>query len=131
MSKANSKYNPEEMWLTTRDNEYNPFTDYDEWRDFDVDAYATDHPAYCTEAYAMRILGLRNPLDYSSSAIIEELMNVYEEIITINNEMGIDIYQIITREGERLDHVPQELLYDTHKTYEAPRGRGPQDTPAP
>lgn len=131
MPKKESKYKPEDILLTTRDNEHNPFTEYDEWRDFDIDAYATDHPAYCTEAYCMRILGLRNPIDYSSDAIAEELMNVFEEIITINNEMGVDVYQIITREGERLDHVPPELLYDTYKTYETPRGGGPENTPTP
>lgn len=131
MPKTKSKYSPEDIWLTTRDNEYNPFTDYDNWHNYDVDAYATDHPAYCTEAYWMRVLGLRNPMDYSSDAIAEELMNIFEEIITINNEMGLNIYQIITREGERLDHVPQELLYNVHKTYEPPGGGASQNTPTP
>lgn len=101
-----------DILLTTRDNEYNPFTQYDEWRDFDCDANSSTHPAYCTEAYCMRVLGLRNPDDYSVDAIAEELVQVFEEIITINNEIGNDAYIIITREGQRLDHVPPELLYN-------------------
>lgn len=101
----------EDIWLTTKDNIYNPFVDYDEWRDYDIDAYSSTHPAYCTEAYMMRVFGMRNPMDYSTDSIAEELVNIFEEIITINNEMGNDIYEIITREGKRLKHVPPELLY--------------------
>ena len=100
----------EDILLTTKDNQYNPFIDYDNWRDFDCDANSPTHPAYCTEAYSMRVLGYRDPSEYSTAAISEELMGVYEEIIAINKEIGNDIYIIITREGERLDHVPPELL---------------------
>lgn len=126
----------EDIWLTTKDNEWNPFLNYDEWRDYDTDAYAADHPAYCTEAYLMRVLGMRNPLDYSTDAIVEELMNIFEEIITINNEIGNDVYCIITREGTKLDHVPPELLYNTPKAYvpkdkEDTPGEGSKTTPTP
>ena len=122
----------EDILLTTRDNEWNPFLNYDEWRDYDTDANSPKHPAYCTEAYCMRVLGMRNPLDYSTEAIVEELMNIYEEIITINNEIGNDIYQIITRDGSRLDHVPPELLHQTFKQYyNTPGGGASQNTPTP
>lgn len=131
MAKTASKYKAEDLWLTTKDNVYNPFTNYDEWHMYDTDAYAKDHPAYCTEAYWMRELGLRNPDDYSIEALVDELLPVFEEIITINNEMGLDIYQIITREGERLDHVPPEFLYSTTKSYVTPREGGPENTPTP
>ena len=100
----------EDILLTTKDNQYNPFIDYDNWRDFDCDANSPTHPAYCTEAYSMRVLGYRDPSEYSTAAISEELMGACEEIIAINKEIGNDIYIIITREGERLDHVPPELL---------------------
>ena len=100
----------EDILLTTKDNEYNPFTQYDEWRDWDCDANSNSHPAYCTEAYCARVLGLRDPDGFSTEAISEELMGVFEEIITINNEIGNDIYVVITREGDRLEHVPPELL---------------------
>lgn len=107
----------EDILLTTKDNEYNPFTDYDHWRDFDTDANSPTHDAYCTEAYVMRILGLRNPEDFTPEAVSEELMNVYEEIIAINNEIGNDNYVVITREGKKLPHVPPELLTYTLKEY--------------
>ena len=120
-----------DIWLTTKDNEWNPFTNYDEWRIFDTDANSPTHPAYCTEAYAMRVLGFRNPLDYSTDAITDELMNVYEEIITINKEMGLDIYEIITPQGIRLEHVPPELLFAPVIDKYIPPGGGPQTPPTP
>lgn len=107
----------EDILLTTKDNEWNPFTHYDEWRDFDCDANSRTHPAYCTEAYWMRVLGLRSPEDFSTEAISEELMGVFEEIIAINKEIGNDVYILITRDGERLDHVPPELLSSTPVEY--------------
>lgn len=122
----------EDILLTTKDNEYNPFENYDEWRDYDVDENSPTHPAYCTEAYCMRVLGMRSPIDFSTAAISEELMGVYEEIIAINKEIGNDIYEVITREGKRLPHVPQEFLNwgAPVNKYEAP-GEGSPNTPTP
>lgn len=96
----------EDILLTTKDNEFNPFTDEDNWRAFDTDY---SHP-YNTEAYYMRVLGMRNPDNFTSDELAYELLQVFEEIININQEMGIDLYELITREGKRLDHVPPELL---------------------
>ena len=102
-------YKAEDILLTTKDNPFNPFTDEDNWRAFDTDY---SHP-YNTEAYYMRELGLRNPDNFDSDTLALELIQIFEEIININNEMGIDLYQIITRDGTRLDHVPSELLLST------------------
>ena len=99
----------EDILLTTKDNPFNPFTDEDNWRAFDTDY---SHP-YNTEAYYMRLLGLRNPDNFSAEDLAIELMQIFEEIISINQEMGIDLYQVITREGTRMDHVPHELLLQT------------------
>lgn len=96
----------EDILLTTKDNEFNPFTDEENWRAFDTDY---SHP-YNTEAYYMRLLGLRNPDNFTPEMIATELMQIFEEIIKINQEMGIDLYELITREGKRLDHVPPYLL---------------------
>lgn len=100
---------PEDILLTTKDNEFNPFTDEDNWRAFDTDY---SHP-YNTEAYYMRLLGLRNPDNFTPEMISTELLQIFEEIIKINEEMGIDLYELITRDGQRLGHVPQELLPQT------------------
>ena len=97
---------PEDILLTTKDNKFNPFTDEDNWRAYDTD-YA--HP-YNTEAYYMRVLGLRDPDNFSSHELAYELLQIFEEIIEVNEEMGIDMYELITREGKRLKHVPQSLL---------------------
>ena len=96
----------EDILLTTKDNPFNPFTDEDNWRAYDTDY---SHP-YNTEAYYMRLLGLRNPDNFTQEMISLELMQIFEEIININEELGIDLYELITREGKRLAHVPPELL---------------------
>lgn len=96
----------EDIYLTTKDNEFNPFTQEDDWRAFDTDY---SHP-YNTEAYCSRVLGMRDPDNFTQEMVSLELAQVYEEIIRMNQELGIDLYQIITRDGRRLDHVPQELL---------------------
>lgn len=96
----------EDILLTTKDNPFNPFTDDDNWRAFDTDY---SHP-YNTEAYYMRLLGLRNPDNFSAKMLSTELMVIFQEIIDINQEMGIDIYELITRDGTRLKSVPEDLL---------------------
>ena len=96
----------EDILLTTKDNQFNPFTDEDNWRAFDTDY---SHP-YNTEAYYMRLLGLRNPDNFSAKMLSYELLQIFEEIININQELGIDLYELITRDGQRLGHVPPELL---------------------
>lgn len=96
----------EDILLTTKDNEFNPFTDEDNWRAFDTDY---SHP-YNTEAYYMRILGLRDPDNFTPDMLSTELMQIFQEIIDINREMGIDLYEVITRDGKRMDHIPEELL---------------------
>lgn len=95
-----------DILLTTKDNPFNPFTDEDNWR-----AYDTDYShAYNTEAYYMRLLGMRDPDNFTEALVLTELMSIFEEIITINQEMGIDLYEVITPDGTRLEHVPRELL---------------------
>lgn len=98
-----------DILLTTRDNKFNPFTEYDQWHAFDTDII--NHP-YNTEAYYTRILGMRSPDSFTDEMISQELVQVFEEIIKINNEIGNDIYQIITPDGTRMDHVPNELLFN-------------------
>jgi len=98
----------EDILLTTKDNPFNPFTDEDNWRAFDTDY---SHP-YNTEAYYMRLLGLRNPDNFTPEMVSLELVRIFEEIININEEMGIDLYEIITSDGTRMGHVPRELLPD-------------------
>jgi len=101
----------EDILLTTKDNIFNPFTDEDNWRSYDTDY---SHP-YNTEAYYMRLLGYRDTDNFSSSELATELMEIFEEIIDINQEMGIDLYELITRDGQRMGHVPVDLLPDTDR----------------
>lgn len=96
----------EDILLTTKDNPFNPFTDEDNWRAFDTDY---SHP-YCTEAYCMRELGLRDPDNFDSASLATELLSVFEEVININQEIGLDLYELITRDGQRLAHVPRDML---------------------
>ncbi len=96
----------EDILITTKDNPFNPFTDEDNWRAFDTDY---SHP-YNTEAYYMRILGLRDPDNFTPEMVSTELVQIFQEIIDINKEIGLDLYEIIDREGNRRDNVPEELL---------------------
>ena len=96
----------EDILLTTKDNPFNPFTDEDNWRAFDTDY---SHP-YNTEAYYMRVLGLRDPDNFTPDMLATELMQVFQEIIDINHELGIDLYELITKDGTRLENVPRDLL---------------------
>ena len=96
----------QDILLTTKDNPFNPFSDEDNWRAFDTDY---SHP-YNTEAYYMRLLGLRNPDNFTADQLSTELMQIFQEIIDINKEIGIDLYELITRDGTRLGSVPPDLL---------------------
>jgi len=93
-----------DILLTTKDNPYNPFTEYDEWKRFDE----IDHK-YFTEAYIAREVGMLDP-DISDEALAHERMEAFKEIIKLNDEMGIDIYTLISRDGEKLDPTPSAFL---------------------
>ena len=95
-------FNAEDILLTTKDNKFNPFTEEDNWRAFDTDY---SHP-YNTEAYYMRLMGFRDVDSFSSEELATELM--------------VDLYELITRDGQRLENVPEELLPDkTQRAYVA------------
>lgn len=94
----------EDILLTTKDNPYNPFTDYDNWKYFDE---ISKH--YNTEAYVAREVGLLDP-DISDEELAHERMNAFKEIIKYNDEMGFDVYVLISREGEKLDPTPSVYL---------------------
>ena len=98
----------EDILLTTKDNKFNPFTEENDWRAYDTDY---SHP-YNTEAYYMRLLGMRDPDNFTPKMLSLELLQIFEEIININKEMGIDIYELITRDGKRLEHIPESLRTD-------------------
>ena len=91
---------------------FNPFSDEENWRAYDTDY---SHP-YNTEAYYMRLLGLRDPDNFTPEMLSLELMQIFEEIIDINQEIGIDLYEVIDRNGDRMGHVPSNLLVSTGQT---------------
>lgn len=97
---------PEEtdILLTTKDNPYNPFTQYDDWKYFDE---KTKH--YNTEAYVAREVGMLDP-DISDKELAHERMNAFKEIIKLNDELGYDIYVLISRGGKKLDDSPSHYL---------------------
>lgn len=97
---------PEEtdILLTTKDNPYNPFTEYDDWKYFDE---KTKH--YNTEAYIAREVGMLDP-DISDKQLAHERMTAFNEIIKLNDEIGFDIYVLISRDGKRLNDTPSHYL---------------------
>lgn len=94
----------EDILLTTKDNPYNPFTEYDDWKYFDE---TMKH--YNTEAYIAREVGMVDP-NISDAELAYLRVQAFEEIITLNNELGVDIYTMITRGGQRLDPTPSVYL---------------------
>ena len=112
-----------EILLTTKDNPYNPFTEYDEWNYFDT---RTKH--YNTEAYVAREVGMLDP-EMSDEALAHERVEAFKEIIKLNDEMGLDIYTMITREGVKLDPTPSVYLGQNDMV--GTPGEGPEEPPAP
>ena len=93
-----------DILLTTKDNPYNPFTQYDDWKYFDE---KTKH--YNTEAYIAREVGMLDP-DISEQELAYERMKAFKEIIKLNDEMGFDIYVLISRDGNKIDDSPSHYL---------------------
>ena len=112
-----------DILLTTKDNPYNPFTEYDDWKYFDERT-----KQYNTEAYIAREVGLLDP-DISDEELAHERMNAFIEIIRLNDELGMDIYTLISREGEKLDPTPS--VYLGQNDMEGTPGEGPETTPTP
>lgn len=93
-----------DILLTTKDNPYNPFTQYDDWKYFDE---KTRH--YNTEAYIAREVGMLDP-DISEKELAHERMKAFKEIIKLNDEIGFDVYVLISREGKKLNDSPSYYL---------------------
>jgi len=75
------------VMLTTTDNPYNPFDNYDEWYQFDFSK------GYHTPSYLARIVAISDELsDEDQSIIIEEAI---DEIVRLNIT---GLYKKVTRE---------------------------------
>lgn len=112
-----------DILLTTKDNPYNPFTEYDDWKYFDE-----TEKHYNTEAYVAREIGMLD-FDLTEEQLANERVKAFNEIIRINDEMGIDIYTLVSREGVKLDDTPSVLL--GQKASEDTPGEGSANTPTP
>ena len=67
--------------------------------------------------------------DISDEELAYEMMNAFKEIIHINDELGMDIYTLISREGEKLDPTPS--VYLGQNDMEATPGEGSKKPPTP
>lgn len=62
--------------LTTKDNPYNPKTDYDKWKSWDEDN------GYETEAYVARLLSMEEDFDIDDEIVLDTLTDkVVTEIL--------------------------------------------------
>lgn len=66
----------EEIMLTTEDNPYDPFTQFDEWNAFDI------QKGYCTCSYLARIAYTSDDLSDLDNEIA--LTNAMKEIVAFN-----------------------------------------------
>ena len=112
-----------DLLLTTKDNPFNPFTEYDDWKYFDE-----TNKHYNTEAYVARIVGFLDP-EISEEELAYERVNAFKEIIRINDELGMDIYTLISRDGEKLDPTPSTFL-GQNDVKDTP-GEGSEKPPTP
>lgn len=71
----------DQLMLTTIDNPFNPKTQYDEWRQWDIDS------GYDTESYIARMLSLEGYNDIDDEFIIDVLTSkVINEILSNDTE---------------------------------------------
>ena len=75
----------EELVLTTIDNPYNPKTDYEKWRRWDVDN------GYNTEEYLARITDVPDDIDMDDDAEIIKLTNRAVQDILKNDLLNVYI----------------------------------------
>ena len=75
--------------LTTIDNPFNPFTQFDEWKVWD------EQQGYYTCAYLARIVCTSNELSEADEAIAIE--NAIDEIVKFN---VLGLYRKVTAQGE-------------------------------
>lgn len=78
-----------EVMLTTVDNPFNPFTQPDQWRSYDV-----DHGHYTSE-YLARIA--KTDLEMTDEEYNKEIERACDEIITLN---PLKIYKKVKREAK-------------------------------
>lgn len=79
-----------EYMLTTFDNPYNPFTQFDEWFNFD------ETKGYNTCSYLARIAKTSDSLPESMN--IEEITRAMDEIVKLNGEL----YKKVERNDENV-----------------------------
>ena len=75
----------DQVMLTTEDNPFNPFTQFDEWNDYD------EAQGYNTNAYLARVANVAESL--TEDEYNNEIQNAINEIVTMN---VLGIYKKVT-----------------------------------
>ena len=83
------------VMLTTADNPYNPFTQFEEWQKFD------ESKGYYTCAYLARIVKTSDELSEADEALA--ITSAIDEIIKLN---VLGIYKKVIGEGSRKNDPP-------------------------
>lgn len=73
----------EELMLTTIDNPYNPKTEYDKWRQWDIEN------EYRTEEYLARMTDIPDDADLGNDWVVNDLTNQAVHKILENDVLGI------------------------------------------
>lgn len=69
----------EELMITTIDNPYNPKTEYDKWRQYDMDN------GHNTEEFIARLVDMEDDFDVDDELKVNELTNkVIQDIINLD-----------------------------------------------
>ena len=75
------------MLLTTKDNPFNPHTDYDKWRTWD------EAMGYYTEAYVARVADIPIDMDLDDDVAIDSLM--LEAVRSILDNDPEQLYELV------------------------------------
>ena len=78
----------DEFRLTTIDNPFDPFTEFDEWNQFDIEK------GYYSCSYLARIANIGD--DFTEKETNEEIGRAIDEIVTLN---PLGIYKKVTRQA--------------------------------
>lgn len=67
-----------DIWVTTTDNKFNPFTEFDQWYDYDI------NHGYNTCGYVYRVLGINEPSDLPDDIVDTALDNAINDICRLD-----------------------------------------------
>ena len=85
-----------EFWVTTTDNPFDPFTEYDDWYRYD------ENMGYCTSGYVARDKGVATLPSDAPPLILQRALEQAIDMICTINVTGVEgvAYKKVSRESD-------------------------------